>query len=234
MDRGRARQQRLHIGAAQRVGGVEARLVDQPCVGDVGRDLHQQFLGHQRRERGGRGGDVRADRGQYVVGGVVGLGGRRRGGGPVVVPDHGGAVVDEPEVAVPDEHVRVAPRAVDVVDEGVEPDDAARLDRVHLVRQRIEADRAGQVVHAEVEPAAGLEQLLDLLVGLAEPDDGVELHLHQPRDAQPQPLGQPAADDLGDQGLAALAGSGELHDVGTQVVGLDDSGERSTLLKGVT
>ena len=59
-----------------------------------------------------------------------------------------------------------------------------------LVRERVEAERAGQVVHAEVEPAAGLEQLLDLLVGLAEPDDGVELHLHQPRDPQSQPPGQ--------------------------------------------
>lgn len=135
---------------------------------------------------------------------------------------------------MPDQHVRVAPGAVDVVDEGVEPDDAPRLDRVHLVRQRVEADRAGQVVHAEVEPAAGLEQLLDLLVGLAEPDHGVELHLHQARDPQPQPLGQAAADDLGDQGLATLAGSGEFHDVYAEVVGFDNTGKRAPSRKGVT
>ena len=49
------------------------------------------------------------------------------------------------------------------------------LGRVHLVGERIEAERTGQEVHPEVQPAARLQQLLHLLVGLAETDDRVEL-----------------------------------------------------------
>lgn len=148
---------------------------------------------------------------------------------PVVVPDHGGAVVDEPEVAVPDQHVRIAPGPVDVVDQRVEPDDPSGFLRVHLVGERVEADRAGQEVHAEVEPAAGLQELLHLLVGLGEADDRVQLHPHQVGDAQPEPPAELSADHLRDECLAPLSGAGEFHDVRAEVVGLDDPGERAAL-----
>ncbi|CAO0836956.1 hypothetical protein SMICM17S_06193 [Streptomyces microflavus] len=122
--------------------------------------------------------------------------------------------------------------AVDVVDQRVEPDDPPRLGRAHLVGERVEAERARQVVHAEVQSAARLEQLLHLLVRLGETDDRIELDGDQFRHPQPQPPPQLTADDLRDERLAALAGSGELHDVRTEIVGLDNPGERSTLPQG--
>ena len=101
-----------------------------------------------------------------------------------------------------------------------------------LVGERIEAERSGQEVHPEVQPAARLEELLHLLVRLGETDDGVELDGHQLRHPQPQPPAELPADDLRDQGLAALPGSGELHDVRPEVVGLDDARGASHLHAG--
>src|SRR6185503_16667550 len=103
---------------------------------------------------GGGRGDVRSEGGERVVGDVVGLGGGGLGTGPVVVPDHRGTVVDEPQLAVPHQQVGVAPGAVDVVDQGVEPDDPARLPRAHLEGEGVEADGAGEEVHPEVRSAA--------------------------------------------------------------------------------
>lgn len=232
MDAPGAREQRLHIGPPQQVRGRESRFSGEPLVRYLGGHLGEQFLGDQRRELGGGRLDVGTERREDVVGGVVRL---RRGGlgtWPVVVPDHGGPVVDQPEIAVPDQHVGVPPRAVHVVDQCVEPDDLPGLRRIHLVGQRIEAQRAGQVVHAEVQPAAGLEEFLDLLVRFGETDDGVELHGHQLRHAQPEPPAELAADDLRDQGLAPLPRPGELHDVRAEVVALDDPGERAAFTQG--
>ena len=45
----------------------------------------------------------------------------------------------------------------------------------------------------------------------------------------PRRAGQLADDHLGDQHLEALAGAAELADVGAEVVGLDDPGQRAAL-----
>src|SRR3546814_9534811 len=76
------------------------------------------------------------------------------------------AVVDQVQLAVPQQQVGVARGAVDVGDEGVEPDDRQRQQRVGLLDQRVEVDRAGQVVERDVGAAAGADQVLDLRVGL--------------------------------------------------------------------
>lgn len=167
-----------------------------------------------------------------MVAGVVGAGRGGLGGGPVVLPDHGGAVVDDPQIAAVHQQVGVAPGAVDVVHERVEPDDPAGLLGGHREGERVEAEGAGEEVHAEVGAAAGLQQLLYLLVGFAEAEHDVELHGHQPGHPESEPAGQFAADDLGDERLAALSGAGELHDVQTEVVGLDESRQGAALTQG--
>ena len=93
-------------------------------------------------------------RGEHVVGRVERLAGepRRsvRTAGPRVVEVERGAVVDAPQVPVPHEQVRVAPGAVDVGRERVEPEHARGLLRLDPV-VGVEAERAGQEVDAEVE-----------------------------------------------------------------------------------
>ena len=87
-------------------------------------------------------------------------------------------MVDHPQVVVPQQQVGVAPGAVDVGGERVEPQDA-RADVRAGGLLAVVPERAGQEVDAEVEAGAGVEQVLDLLVGLVASDLRVELERHQ-------------------------------------------------------
>ena len=95
---------------------------------------------------------------------------------------------------------------------------------------RRERQRAGQEVHAEVDPAAGGDQLLDLGVGLGGAQRGVELHRARARApaararAPTSPATISAASAFG-----PLAGAAELEHVQPVVVGLHQPGHRSAL-----
>ena len=115
-------------GPAARVGCADRVRVRSPgssashSSGTARRGPRQQRVGDQRRERGVGGVDVRA-RTRAARGRP-----RRRARAtaaaaprPVVVERQRGAVVDQVQPAVPEQHVRVAPRAVDVADQRVEP-----------------------------------------------------------------------------------------------------------------
>jgi len=93
--------------------------------------------------------------------------------------------------------------------------------------QRIEIDRSGQVVEADVEAAAGADQVLDLGIGLGARQLGVKFHQHDLRDRQAEQAGKLAGDHLGDQRLRALPGAAELHHVHAVVVGLDHRRQRT-------
>ncbi len=164
-----------------------------------------------------------------------------RGDAPAVVEDEGRAVVDQPQArgrgaeGGPDHEVGAVHGPVDVHRERVQPDDAPGLPRVH--REHLgdlgrEVGAARQVVHAEVEPRAGVQQVPHLLVRLGLGERRVEVREHQLRHPQPQLPGQLAHDHLGDQRLAALRGAGELQDVGAEVVGLDDGGHGAAGTQG--
>ena len=99
-------------------------------------------------------------------------------------------------------------------------------------RDPVVPERAGQEVDAQVEPGTGVDQVLDLLVRLVAGDLGVQVERHQPRRAQPDPARELAHDHLGDQHPDPLAGAAELADVGAQVVGLHDPGQRAALAQG--
>ena len=86
--------------------------------------------------------------------------------GPVVVEVQRCAVVYEPEFAVPDQEVRVARGTIHVGHERVEPEDAGGEVRVGLSYERVEAQRARQVIQGKVEAGAGPEQVLYLGVRL--------------------------------------------------------------------
>ena len=85
---------------------------------------------------------------EHVVGGVVGLAreplGRPDAAGPAVVEVQAGAVVDGPQVAVPHQQVGVAPGAVDVRGQRVEPQHRGRDRRGRACsRRRTRTSRAG-------------------------------------------------------------------------------------------
>ena len=85
---------------------------------------------------------------------------------------------------------------------------------------------AGQEIDRQIEPDAGVEQILDLLVRLAPTQLGVDLDQRQIRDRDAQPSAELADHDLGDQRLRPLAGAGELDDVRPRVVGFHQPGQR--------
>ena len=100
--------------------------------------------------------------------------------------------------------------------------------RVH-VEAGVVAHRAGQEVDGQVEPGAGGDELLHLLVRLAPAELGVDVDQREVGDVDPERAAELADDDLGHQRLRALAGRGELHDVRAEVVGLDEPGQRAAL-----
>ena len=168
------------------------------------------------------------ERGQDVVGHVVGTcyGGRRAG--PRVVEVQAGAVVDQPQVAVPAQQVRVAPASGRRSRPGRRTTAPRRLGRVDRVREGSKPERAGEEVHPEIRAALARSSSWTSGSGSAR---AMTASSSRPPARAPagRGPGQPAGDDLGDQRLDALTGAGELNDVGAQVVGLNQPGERTAL-----
>ena len=137
-------------------------------------------------------------------------------------------MVDGPDLAVPDQQVGVAPAAVDVRREGVEPEDRGRLVGVGNA-VGVVPEGAWQEVAAEVQAEGRVEQVLDLLVRLVLRDLGVEVDGDHVRYADAEAPCELAHQDLGHQDPQSLAGAPELHDVRAEVVRLDDPGQRAAL-----
>ena len=147
---------------------------------------------------------------------------------PAVVEPERRAVVDRPGAAVPHEEVGVGPGPVDVRRVRVEPQDGGRVG----VRRRpgaVVAEGPGKEVDPEVAARTGGQEVLDLLVGLVPGDRAREVDDRQPGGRDAEASGDLADEHLRDEHLAALAGAGELHDVGAEVVGLDEPGEGPAL-----
>ena len=91
----------------------------------------------------------------------------------------------------------------------------------------------GQEVHAEVEPVAGPQEVLHLLVGLAPPRGRVEVDHDELGDAaaRARARARPTTTSA-TSALAPLARAAELHHVRAEVVRLDDPGQRAALAQG--
>ena len=113
--------------------------------------------------------------------------------------------------------------------ERVEPEDPGGVQRVGPPGDAVVPDRTRQEVHPEVRPAARLEQLLDLLVGLPQADRRVELDATRSGTRTPIRAAQLTDDDLGDQRRRPLPGAAELDDVHAVVVRLDQPRQRAAL-----
>src|SRR5579884_1624017 len=112
-------QQVVDIGAAllERFGG--AFFGQQPGIGDLRNNAGEDVLGEPRFKRC----DAIGPGQQHVIAN----GGERTGGGaadtgPVVMEIQARAVIDAIELFMPPEQIRIACGAIDIADEGVEPD----------------------------------------------------------------------------------------------------------------
>ncbi len=132
------------------------------------------------------------------------------------------AVVDEPQLAVPHEHVGVAGGTVHIHQQAVEPHDLGSQAGIHGRHKRIEGERAGQVVHGQVEARAEPQQILNFFVGLGATKGFVELGKDDFGYPQPKQPGYFAADEFGDERFDALPCPPEFEDVEEAVVGFGE------------
>lgn len=207
-----AARQEIDVGGAAEIGGAGVAVGTGVAVGDGDGVVipAEVAVGKKPRCRDfsegvAEGGFVESIAGEAVGGAEIGgpreedvrpAGGKDGGDGalagvPVVLPKEGGAMVDEAEGAVPEKEVGVAGRAVDVGEEGVEPDDQRGFGgRGGVAGGGVEHAGAGEEVHADVPADAALEQIADLGVGLVAAEFGV--------DAEEDELGDGEAEGAGD------------------------------------
>ena len=152
---------------------------------------------------------------------------------PGVVDVQRRAVVDEPGPAMPHQQVRVLRGAIRVGDQRVQPHDVRRErridDRAGRRRGRVEGQRAGQEVHAQVAPRARANEVVDLLVGLCVAEGRIDLDRDDVGDRQTDRPADLAGQPLRDERAGTLAGAAELDDVQALVVRLDEAGQRAAL-----
>ena len=119
-------------------------------------------------------------------------------------------VIYQPELAMPDQYVGVAERAVHVRRVGVEPDRGGRQRGLRFLYQRVEGDRTRQVVEREIKPRAGLDEVLNLGVRLRASEHRVKLYEDYLRHGQAQRAAYLARHQLRDERFRPLPGSSEL------------------------
>ncbi len=140
------------------------------------------------------------------------------------------AVVDAPGPAVPHQQVRVGHAPIGVGGERIQPHDVGRERRIdRIAGGRIEGHRAGQEVDPEVQTGAGMDEVLDLAIGLGIAQATIDLDGHQVRHGQADGPAELAGQPLGDERARTLAGAPELDHVQPVVVGLHQPGQRATL-----
>jgi hypothetical protein len=93
---------------------------------------------------------------------------------PGVVEAQARAMVDRPQVLVPDQQIGIASAAIDVGDEGVQPDHSGRvLGWQH--KGPVISNRSRQEVDGEIQTGAGRDQFLNLLIWFSPPDFCVDV-----------------------------------------------------------
>ena len=115
--------------------------------------------------------------------------------------------------------------------EPIEPHDVGRErwvdDSRGVADGRIERQRPGQEVHAEVDAAAGPDEIVDLLVRFRVAERRIDVDRDEVGNREADRAPDLAREPLGDERAGSLAGASELDDVEAVVVGLDEPGERA-------
>src|SRR5215203_2703595 len=85
------------------------------------------------------------------------------------------AMIDQPRLPVPDQHVCVARGTIDVRDIRVEPDDPRGKLRGNLMNDRVVADRSRKKIEREVLPRTVMNEGVDLRIRLGAREVGIEV-----------------------------------------------------------
>src|SRR5262245_53638770 len=169
---------------------AERKVASQPGVGNQFNDavdyVWRDPPGHHRIHLSERVGELQQDmvfyKGEWVPAPsemVV----------PSVMEIERGAMINEPESPMPDQHVRVARRSVNICHIRVEPNDRRGEIRVGTLRHRIKRYGTWQIVKREIEAVARPDQVLYLRIGLGAGEFGVEFDKDDFRHWQPRRAG---------------------------------------------
>ena len=120
---------------------------------------------------------------------------------PRVMKIQGRAVIDEPESAVPHEHIDVAYRPVHIAYERIKPNDRRSQMLVRHSDQGVEGDRPGQIVQSDIQAGAGAYEALYFGIGLGARQFGGELDEDYFRDRQPRQSSDFTSKQFRDQGF---------------------------------
>src|SRR4029453_7119068 len=223
-------QQILHVSVSVLVALAERSVPNQPSVrnkvNDAINNIRRDPPGHLRvyllKSTGTLEEDVVFDhreRGSATFAVVL----------PCVVEVEGRSMIDKPESSVPDKHVCVARRTVDVGHVRVEPDDRRGELRVGPVSNRIKRYGTGQIVEGEIETSTRPDQRLYLWIGLSPGKFRVEFNEDNLRHRQSYGAGDSPRHKLSDECFGPLTCAAELEHIHAIIIGFDDSWQRSAL-----
>lgn len=151
---------------------------------------------------------------------------------PPIVEIQARTMVNQPDVVVPHQEIRIAPTAIDVADERVEPHQPRREFARDESPSPFDPECAGQEVHAEVQANTCLEKILDFLVGFVLGQLFVQPEAHHVGYPKTHGARQFSGDDLGREHRRPLAGTVKLRYVGAKVIRLDDAGQGTAFAQG--
>ncbi len=129
-------------------------------------------------------------------------------------------MVDEPQFTMPQQHIGIQGRAVDICQKGIQPHYFRSLERVGLVYGHIPRHGSAEKMQPQVKPRRSLQQVLNFLVRLGTAKILVNIEKHKFGHAQTCPARHLATDILGYESLRTMAAATELHNVFKTVVSL--------------
>ena len=75
-------------------------------------------------------------------------------------------MINEPQFAVPYEHIGVESGAVHVCQEGVEPDNLGGCSRIDVIDRSIEGEGSGKEMQTDISADTPFKRILDLFASL--------------------------------------------------------------------
>jgi hypothetical protein len=120
-------------------------------------------------------------------------------------------VIDQPQLIVRPEQIRIPDRAIEVLNQAVEPDDPRREFRIHLQHiHRREASGVRQELESEISTDAPVKQLHQFVVSILRTDRRRNVDENTSGNGQFQCIGQFPNDDFGYETGRRLTGSAKL------------------------
>src|SRR6186713_2805440 len=209
---GDPRLEKLGIGLTVLANRFKGGIPPQPIVGDQRYDSADLFRGQQFSENGIDGIELHCPGEQDMV--FYPAEGPDRSLFPILpgmMKIEGGAMIDQPELMIPQQHIGISGTAVHIVQQTVQPNDLRGQKGGYLCHDRVESRGSGKIMQAQVESDAGLEEVLDLFVGFGAAKGFFQVGKNDLGHPKSQGPGKFSSDQFGDERPDTLSRAAELE-----------------------